>query len=121
MKKLLLAVIAALSVFASAAQAAAIVDGQGYVQQPPPEFDRPFDGKLEIIYDDDDPCSATGSRIVVACTNGREDFHPQPYMKNPGKCVIRLVRRVIEAWKVNIEDVVRHEIAHCNGWRHDAT
>jgi hypothetical protein len=105
------------------AKAAAVIQrgNEGWhIELSPLEFDRPFDGKLEIIYDDDDPCSATASRFIAACTRGRQDFNPQPSMQNPGRCVIRLVRRAIEWSNVNVEDVIRHETAHCNGWRHDA-
>jgi len=76
---------------------------------PPPEYDHPFNGEV-IIIDTNDPAPCrNGDPTVGACTT--------PVESTGGKCVIRLAkRRVIEAWGVKVEDLIRHETAHCNGW-----
>lgn len=80
------------------------------VAMPPAEYDRPYEGTLEIVYADPKEiaslCGLTG--IVKACA-----------MTSPGHCrIIFPIDTGLYPYKA-LGYLMRHEIAHCNGWRHD--
>jgi len=95
-----------------------------YVQAhylPPKEFDHEYDGKLTIKYvifeDIYAKCRGsvtTGGAIAtrpLACTQRNYD--------GPNTCAIWMLTMPAYArlgWDYNI--ILRHEIAHCNGWNH---
>jgi hypothetical protein len=80
---------------------------------PPPEYDRPYAGKLVKIEAKDSEemlslCAESKSPIacarqygVVACT------------------IVIAPEAVLRRWGWTVEIVMRHELAHCNGWPAD--
>jgi hypothetical protein len=78
--------------------------------RPPPEFDHAFKGTVEIR-ESADPCS-NGNMFTLGCTTY---IQSEPY---PLCHIEMLKRRMIEAMGGKYDDVLRHEIGHCNGWKH---
>src|SRR5262249_55711364 len=91
---------------------AADVDQEKLRIYPPPEFDHPYAGELQIIYPTTEemkklcPANEFGQRLGCA-------RHP-----SQGHCLV-VVGPEDELAAIGYSDVivVRHEIAHCNGWR----
>jgi hypothetical protein len=79
---------------------------------PPPEFDQAYKGELVIVDNLDEETirkMCRVSRFVVGC-RVEEDSK---------RCVIALATpHLVEQGGYTIERLLRHEIAHCNGWRH---
>jgi len=79
-------------------------------QRPPPEFDHAFQGTVEIL-ESANPCG-DGDLFKVGCMTY---IQREPYPL----CHIEMAkRRIIEAMGGKYDDVLRHEIGHCNGWKH---
>jgi hypothetical protein len=80
---------------------------------PPVEYDRPFNGTLEIYkVGGQEDVRATGcpktAFVALGCAF---------WWANPSKCVVILADdAAIKAVGHDPEIVLRHEIAHCNGW-----
>lgn len=98
--------------FAALAMSVAPAFG-GTPLEPPAEYDHPFAGET-IIYEIDrsnvwKECSHAGKfkmrRDVAGCARVED-----------GKCIIHLAMRTKRA---TLDKILRHEIAHCNGWKHD--
>ena len=87
---------------------------------PPPEWDYPFPGKLIIVpekYGDELKVECGFGlqyrRIILGCIHA-----PGTMGLAMHECRILLGRKsYIEYW-YPVKWVMRHEIAHCNGWRH---
>jgi hypothetical protein len=91
--------------------------------KPPPEFDYPFPGKLYISAENDLAqvaigCGTPPGRIFSGCA-----IPPQIQLGQtgttrirPGECMILLAKRKLVEQSFNYEELIRHEIAHCNGW-----
>src|SRR5262245_13351965 len=79
---------------------------------PPPQYDRPYHGQLTV--------ERVGSiaELFRLCPNGVK----QPIgcaFPNGNSCRIYLVPdSVIRAANSTLARIMRHEIAHCNGWKH---
>jgi hypothetical protein len=80
---------------------------------PPPEYDHPYSGRLTILDGGDQEQMRSQCRIlksagiITGCMSYRD----------AESCTILHAREqdiVKAAWTLNI--VIRHEIAHCNGW-----
>jgi hypothetical protein len=123
MKKLLLtAGIAALSVLASAAQAGqrVVVDKPRTVARiiqgslmPPPQYDKPYDGELEIRL------FSTPADLEGAC----KDINTKAACTYPSldhkRCIIHMgTEELIKRKGGSYAFSLRHELAHCNGWKH---
>jgi hypothetical protein len=81
---------------------------------PPAEFDRPFEGRLIKLRLDTVAEVRTACRTPLAMGLGCA-----PYI-HPSLCVVVLASdEVIKAAGYSTEIVLRHEIAHCNGWPKD--
>jgi hypothetical protein len=79
---------------------------------PPAEYDKPFVGELrEFIAKDLDELAGICPEIgAIGCAAGQSD---------PPICVIWLAPdEIIRKFGLTTEIVRRHEIGHCNGWRH---
>jgi hypothetical protein len=112
MKKLLLASVAALSVLgASAAHA----DGRNLTMTtlPPPEYDKPYTGELSILRfstDEEIRRSCKGNGMGIACSSRSPDG---------SQCsVLIAANNILKARHFNYAVALRHELGHCNGWRH---
>lgn len=77
---------------------------------PPTEYDRPYVGTLDIVYAEPKEigtlCGLPG--IVKACA-----------MTSPGHCRIIFPMDTGVYPRKTLDLLMRHEIAHCNGWRHE--
>jgi hypothetical protein len=88
---------------------------------PPAEFDRPFAGSLFIAEEQEqevllEACSMVG--IAKYGLNGCTHL-PNTHGLGPNECVILLAQKShLNRYGVTQEGVIRHETAHCNGWRH---
>jgi hypothetical protein len=80
---------------------------------PPAEFDRPYDGELIITRPHWQEVSRLcGKTHAIGCTHGRETHLPY-------RCYVAIAPDdELMGW--DYAYVLRHEIGHCNGWRHDA-
>jgi hypothetical protein len=100
---------------------------------PPKQYDRPFDGEVFIIRELSqkvlsDNCGTNGSKVVIpsgkwlggcAPVNGFT-FHADLTHSELHRCVILLAE--ISIFRRNhrsVEDTIRHETGHCNGWPQD--
>jgi hypothetical protein len=77
---------------------------------PPPEYDRPYAGVLTVmVYDTVREVQEVCGGPAVACA-----------VPMGGRCHIHIPRDyLIEDLYSTYDKVMRHEIAHCNGWRHE--
>jgi hypothetical protein len=78
---------------------------------PPPEYDHPYKGKLDVHYVDAEeikkhcPANSYGQRL--GCT----------VIGTPTYCLVYIgPQDELEAIGYSIETIRRHEIGHCNGW-----
>jgi hypothetical protein len=92
----------------------------GNVQMPPEKYDFPYDDPLFIQggYDPDElnqVCPGTGEVPgIIGCADSK-----YRYTEGRTGCLIRLAREdVIISGGLTLNLVIRHEIGHCNGWRH---
>ena len=126
MKGLFLAGVAALSVLsASAAHSGPrpqVIVGKPRIitttivglLSPPPKYDKPYEGELEIVffsYEEDllGACKGLGSG-THACTLASLD-HKKCSIYASSEEFMKRKRR-------NYAFMMRHELAHCNGWKH---
>jgi len=83
---------------------------------PPPKYDKPYDGELEIRFfssaeDVDQACKSAGEG--AGCTRVSDDHK---------YCRIFLATEDLAKRRGrNYAFVLRHELAHCNGWTHPKT
>jgi hypothetical protein len=78
-----------------------------WVFRPPPEYDKPFDGLVDIQ-------EFRGEEMKGACF--RRGFACAFFIAgNPAVCTIKLLVDFIKQ-PLNREETIRHEIGHCNGW-----
>ncbi len=78
---------------------ALLLVGFASLMMPPAEYDHPFHGKVVVRY------SETHCLPNVACAGSRN-----------GVCLIVISQRGIAAY--GLEQLMKHEVAHCNGWHH---
>jgi hypothetical protein len=78
---------------------------------PPPEYDHPYSGKLEIHF-------LPEKEFVTACPSPPGLFRTACTQRYADRCIIRLRPDVDIDKYPFLADVivVRHEIGHCNGW-----
>jgi hypothetical protein len=85
---------------------------------PPSEFDREYDGELEIIHKIPEDIYRTCQSAV---RNGHRALAcSRAFLGNPKACTIYMMTENELArlgWDYNI--VLRHELGHCQGWKHD--
>jgi hypothetical protein len=94
---------------------------------PPPEWDYPFPGKLYISAEND------FAQMIVGCNFPPETTRmihgcaavPGTYARGIGfirgnECMILLAKRELVEQYYDYDETIRHEIAHCHGWRHDS-
>jgi hypothetical protein len=90
---------------------------------PPPEFDHPYHGKL-YISGENEP-----TRMAAFCGFPDKEFYPSGQVRirmvygcaqpRGNECMIIMPKRKwLEYHGVDYDETLRHEIAHCNGWRH---
>ena len=81
---------------------------------PPPRYDQPYAGKLTIttaaaMADVAKACPAALGTVVACAT----------WNKPPGTCrIVILTDSGLRAAGFTTRAVMRHELGHCNGWRH---
>jgi hypothetical protein len=112
MLKTTIIAVLALSMLASAAHAKNVKRSI----LPPPEFDHPYVGKIKVIRDSawSLPCRPRSLSSRLGCA--------YPPDETDEECVIYLAERgEIEEAGYTENAVWRHEIAHCNGWKHYRT
>jgi len=92
----------------------------GDQQMPPEKYDFPYDDPLFIQggYDRDElnqVCLGTGEVLyILGCADPK-----YRYTEGRTGCLIRLAREdLIIGGGTTLNLVIRHEIGHCNGWRH---
>jgi len=126
MKKTLLAGIAALSVLGAPAAHAAprVVVGKPRIiittirgsMFPPPKYDKPYEGELEIIF------FSNSADVKAACPNTSTDTACATHSVDLKRCWIHMgTEEVIKREGGNYTFTLRHELAHCNGWKHPNT
>jgi hypothetical protein len=83
------------------------------IDLPPSKYDRPYRGQIEFVYD-----------FPLATDDGNYLWgYTVPPKRAGGKCLVHLspVGSVVNN-EVMTEEVwhrmIRHELGHCNGWRH---
>jgi hypothetical protein len=82
---------------------------------PPPQYDHEYAGKLYISAEN--PLST----LETACSMKTIGCAHVPYTHGLGanECMILLPKReTMDKMGIDYEALKRHEIAHCNGWRH---
>jgi hypothetical protein len=101
---------------------------------PPPEFNYPFPGKLYISAEN------TFEQMIIGCGFNPDDIkrgrtiygcavvpgterHGVSFMQigisqGASECMILLVKRELAEHHYDYDELIRHETAHCNGWRH---
>jgi hypothetical protein len=92
---------------------------------PPPEYDYPFPGKLYISAEND------FAQMIVGCNFPPETTRmihgcaavPGTYSRGIGfmranECTILLAKRELVEQYYDYDETIRHERAHCLGWRH---
>jgi hypothetical protein len=83
---------------------------------PPLEYDKPFVGRLQefIVKDRDELAGICPEIGAIGCAGGKPATESDPPI-----CVIWLAPdEIIRKFGLTTEIVRRHEIGHCNGWRH---
>jgi hypothetical protein len=84
---------------------------------PPPEFDHPYDGPLEIVI-----TRADIPDIAAACPTIK--VPPWSAMLGcsritPTRCEVYIAHDdLLQAYRTTYDVTWRHERGHCNGWRH---
>ena len=86
-------------------------------QVPPSEYDHDYDGELTIL-------RTTPATVLDACFSVIDHNRSSPLgcaqikSTNPKKCTIWIVTDdKLRGFDYSL--ILRHELAHCNGWRHD--
>ena len=86
---------------------------------PPKEFDHKYDGKLTVEYH-------SSKDIYLRCSNGNSQYRTGRMLGctfrnfyGPDTCLVLIpTRDELEGYGWSYEIVLRHELAHCNGWSH---
>jgi hypothetical protein len=81
---------------------------------PPMEFDRPYAGTL---FEDVLPIAQVDAECRRLTGATREKTVRGCSVKYPGGCLIIYPNAPIRG--IDPLDIRRHEIAHCNGWKHE--
>jgi hypothetical protein len=94
---------------------ACVSAGQAQYVMPPPEYDHPFPGEVIVVRDPQDYPRFGLCRIShpnpIGCTRSKG--------KN-GVCLIYIADDdTLKRYDMPYDEVLRHEIAHCNGWGGD--
>lgn len=76
------------------------------VQVPPPQYDRPYAGRLTVV-------SMPTDQMQRICPRGKICWAAS--YSRPGHCIIFLPNNLSADL---VAQYRRHEIGHCNGWRH---
>jgi hypothetical protein len=88
---------------------------------PPSEFDRPFAGSLFIAEEIEQQALLEACSMVGQAKHGLNGCAqvPNTHGLKSDECVILLAQKsFLDRYGVELEDLKRHEVAHCNGWRH---
>jgi hypothetical protein len=83
--------------------------------QPPPKYDVPYTGDLEIVF-------FTHNEDIQPACGAHSDFACAQLWSDQKKCRIQILTE--DALKKRghaYNFALRHELAHCNGWRHPPT
>src|SRR5262249_30722369 len=123
MKKLLLASVAALlmATSAHAAQRQVVVTKTRIVPiwlAPPPRYDKPYEGHLAI------KLFASFADLQIACKGaaGGEVGACAGWSRDRKTCMISAMSEQLAKHEGrNYAFMLRHELAHCNGWKHAFT
>lgn len=75
-----------------------------HISQPPPQYDHPYRGMHTVIWMDHDV-------LVAFCHNAAAAACTRP-PRGKGKCLTFISK----SWAAYKDLIIRHEIAHCNGW-----
>jgi hypothetical protein len=94
-----------------------------HYEAPPAEYDHPFMGRLRVIIVDDlktleNRCHYSLIVPVVACARPRAVFGEQ-VEKGMDCVIVRFNDDIIVKDGGTVNVVMRHELAHCNGWPAD--
>ena len=109
MKKALLAGVAALSLLSMLRSAQALSPGEHLTIFPPAQYDKPYDGELEIrrFSTEEELRRACHDSSIIVCTARTSNRH----------CHLFIVTDdILKAKGFNYALALRHELAHCNGW-----
>jgi hypothetical protein len=84
---------------------------------PPPEFDKPYEGRLiQQIVDTDEELARYCGPIVP----GYNRYGCAYVLPKWNLCVIYMLPGdILHARGVSLSEVLRHELGHCNGWKHE--
>src|SRR5262249_21078122 len=86
------------------------------VMFPPPKYDKPYDGELEIRF------FSNSEDVKLACSIGQEDTACTASSVDHKKCrIMMLTEDIIKRKGESYTLALRHELAHCNGWKHPNT
>jgi hypothetical protein len=86
------------------------------VMFPPPKYDKPYDGELEIRF------FSNSEDVKLACSIGHEDTACTASSVDHKKCrIMMLTEDIIKRKGESYTLALRHELAHCNGWKHPNT
>jgi hypothetical protein len=110
MKKTLLTGIAAL--FLATGTAQAISPGEHMTMFPPAQYDKPYDGELEIrrFSTEEELRQACHDSSIIVCTARTSDGHCHMFI---------MTDDLLKVKGFNYALALRHELAHCNGWPKD--
>jgi hypothetical protein len=93
---------------------------------PPPEWDYPFPGKLYISAENDFAQMVVGcnfppetTRMIHGCAAVPGSYSRGVGFMRTNECTILLAKRELVEQYFDYEETIRHERAHCLGWRHD--
>jgi hypothetical protein len=122
MKKILLAGVAALLLVTGAAHAGQrnhVVVRQIMIPSgllPPPKYDKPYNGELEIRL------FSNVADVQQVCINSHSDTGCTMLSADHKHCWIFLASEdILKRKGRNYAFVLRHELAHCNDWKHPNT
>ena len=129
MKRLFLIGIAALFLATEAAHAAQrphvviskprVITKTTYIKistLPPPKYDKPYEGELEIRF------FVNSEDVRGACSTSHSDNACTTYSLDLTKCfIMMLTEDALKRKGIAYNFALRHELAHCNGWKHPNT
>ena len=83
---------------------------------PPPKYDKPYEGELEIVF------FSNSEDIKKVCPDLHTETACSSHSDDLKKCRIHIgtedmIKRIGGAYAFTL----RHELAHCNGWKHPNT
>ena len=87
---------------------------------PPAEYDHPFDGEVVVFDELDEKALQRECGRAINLRPGATAIACAP-MGGPGKkCVVHIgEQRLLALQASSFENILRHEIGHCNGWPGD--